>query len=194
MKKINFTILVTLFVQCVIVNGQDKDTTGLSFLSSTKNTIEETIGKMKRIPDTSAVYIATYNQLNNLYIKTSSSYIAYRSEMVTCILNSKKSKQARQCLKMGAPDLKSSLDSLFTLTDRAYNEYYHTGGKRSVLLDLVAGIISGLVDGGVKIWDKIDGKTEAVKKAITDEVKSESYNLKPFDQLLPCPKKPGTSP
>jgi len=195
MKKITFTMLVTFFVQCAIVNGQG--TTGLPFLSDAKTKIEASIRKMNKIPDSSTVYISVYNRLNDLYIKNASSYNSYRSEMIQCVLRSSTSNKARKCLSDATPDLKNSLDSLVNLTDWAYNQYYHhkggivnQEGKGGIVNQIASGICGSLVDGLVKVLSEIHGNITQAKEAITKEINSDKYDLKPFDELLSFPERP----
>jgi len=189
MKKIHFILLTGILLQCIKVNAQEE--IGFAFLSNAKTKMEETVKKMNSISDTSTVYREYYVQVQNEYIKCSGKYNAYKGNIINCILGSKSNGQCKKCLTEKVPDLETSLSKMSNLTDTAYREYFHLGvekGIGSITGELASGIITGLIDGALKIWDKISNRKIEEQKLLLEEINSSKYNLASFSTLINPPQ------
>lgn len=191
MKKIHVILLTGILLLCIKVNAQEK--IGFAFLSDAKTEMEGTVMKMNSIPDTSAAYRKYYIQVQNEYIKCSGKYNAYRGSIVNCILGSRSTGQCKKCLTEKTPDLNNSITNMTNLTDNAYRNYFYPEvekGIESITGELASGIITGLIDGALKIWDKISSRKIEEQKILLEEINSSEYDLASFSTLITPPKLP----
>jgi hypothetical protein len=195
-------IVFPMLMISTFCSAQKDSLNGIEALSYFKSTTQSVVITFaSNIPDTSKIFRKYNLQVNFLYNKMKSTYDQYRGFMKNCILTNNSIKSVRTCLKSKSLDLKAELDSIQAIIRMAYTEEYTLNPaphntKRDSAIDvsaisptLIEGLISALLDGGIKIWTQINAQNKQFKDSYLTQISSKDYDLSEYNDLITIVKK-----
>jgi hypothetical protein len=186
--------LFFLFISCFNCYSQSK---GFEFLAASKSSLESVIRSYaKAIPDSSDTYKQYYLSLITNYNKAKASYDGYRGAMKDCILNNETKGKIQRCLQSKSVSIKSQLDSLDNVLERAYLDAYlkktikkndpvYSGQNTGLFTgDFIKSLLDTLLNGTLKLWDQTKKYRKEYKDNYLNNIASKDYDLSDVDDLL----------
>jgi hypothetical protein len=195
MNSKSFSLISVLTLSSISYNvfSQKKGFEGLAYAKTSLESIIKQYGAT--IPDSSKTYKDYYLPISKKYNAAKASYSAFLGAMKDCILNSNTEKKIKKCLQSRTLNIENNLDTLRSLFDNAYLEYYlkHqiktqgeiiTKNNGAITADTIKALMGALIDAGIKIWDEFQKRNKQFKDDYLANIQNKDYILSDFDDLI----------
>ncbi|WP_313002787.1 hypothetical protein [Chryseobacterium gleum] len=169
-----------------------ENTGAIEVLTTTKISIESKIKNLGLSLDKgSEQYAKLYPKYHDLYMEMLPLYEGYKGSLTDCTLNETNRNKFKGCLKESATKFSKTLMRLdkFYLENKPSSNLKAFGQKDASAIDPISltVIVTALVDGGIKVWERVDKKNQDVIDKFRSEIDKDKYNLKEFNELLTAP-------